>query len=162
MKLDIRAEAPSDSRDIWMLHAEAFPTRAEADLVNKVRADGDAAISLVAVVDGNLVGHVLFSKMQSPERFLGLAPVAVHASDRRQGIADALIREGLAGAKAQGWAGVFVLGGDYYKRFGFDPSLATGFRSPYAGPHLMALSLQPEGLSIRTGPAEYARAFAEL
>jgi putative acetyltransferase len=162
MNPQVRSEDAADWDSIWQLHAEAFPTRAEADLVNKVRADGDAAISLVAVVDGNIVGHVLFSKMQSPERFLGLAPVAVHASDRRQGIADALIREGLAGAKAQGWAGVFVLGGDYYKRFGFDPSLATGFRSPYAGPHLMALSLQPEGLSIRTGPAEYARAFAEL
>jgi putative acetyltransferase len=162
MSLQIRPESAAEWDGIWTLHAEAFPTRAEADLVNRLRDDGDAVISLAAIVDGNIAGHVLFSKMQSPERFLGLAPVAAHVSHRRQEIAEALIREGLVRAKADGWAGVFVLGGNYYKRFGFDPSLAAGFRSPYAGPHLMALSLQPEGLGVRTDPVEYARAFAAL
>ncbi len=65
-------------------------------------------------------------------------------------------------AKADGWEGVFVLGGDYYGRFGFEPKLAAEFSSPYAGPHFMALSFQPEGLKGRSGKAEYPRAFAEL
>jgi len=129
--------------------------------VDTLRDDGDAVISLVATLDGAVVGHVLFSRMRSPDRFLGLAPVAVAASHRRQGVAALLIQEGLARAKCDGCAGVFVLGGDYYRRFGFDPGLAAGFSSPYAGPHLMALSLQPGGPTTRSGPAEYPRAFSE-
>jgi putative acetyltransferase len=160
--MEIRAETISDRANIWRVQAEAFPTYAEADLVNELRDDGDVVFSLVALSGGRIVGHVLFSRMESPEKFLGLAPVAVIASHRRQGIAAGLIREGLTRAKADDWAGVFVLGDDYYKRFGFDPTLAAGFSSPYAGPHLMALSLNPEELTIRTGPAEYPRAFSEL
>ncbi len=162
MKLHVRPERAADRDSIWKLHAEAFPTCAEADLIDRLRHDGDAVISLVAIFDGNIAGHVLFSKMRSPGGFLGLAPVAVRAAYRRQGIADALIREGLARAKAQDWVGVFVLGGDSYKRFGFDPALAAGFRSPYSGPHLMVLPLRRERMNTRSGPAEYARALADL
>lgn len=162
MSLAIRAEVETDRTSIWNVHAGAFPSETEARLVNSLRDDGDAIIALVAVLDSAIVGHVLFSRMQSPDRFLGLAPVAVMARHRRQGIAERLIREGLAHARRNDWAGVFVLGGDYYRRFGFDPALAAGFNSPYAGPHLMALSLRLEGLPIRSGPAEYAPAFAQL
>jgi putative acetyltransferase len=160
--MEIRAETAADGAYIWDIHASAFPTTAEADLVNKLRRDGDVVYSLVAVSAEKILGHALYSKMQSPDGFLGLAPVAVFTSHRRQGIADALIKRGLELAKADGWSGVFVLGGDYYKRFGFDPELAAGFSSPYAGPHFMALPLQSEGLKIPSGLAEYPRAFLEL
>jgi putative acetyltransferase len=75
--------------------------------------------------------------MQSPAGSLGLAPVAVLTPYRNQGIANALIRKGLEMGKADGWAGVFVLGGDYYGRFGFEPRLAEAFSSAYAGPHFI-------------------------
>jgi putative acetyltransferase len=80
---------------------------------------------------------------------------------RRKGVAAGLIRHGLTLAKEGGWKGVFVLGNPlYYKRFGFEPSLAAGFTSPYAGPNLMALALQSDELPMRQGRLEYAGAFA--
>jgi putative acetyltransferase len=161
-KMEIRAATVADRAPIWDIHATSFPTQAEADLVNRLNGDGDVIYSVVAELDGMIVGHVLFSKMRSPERFLGLAPVAVLSGHRRHGIVNALIRRGLELAKADGWLGVFVLGDDYYERFGFEASSAEAFSSPYAGPHFMALSFQPEGLKGRSGKAEYPRAFAEL
>ena len=119
-------------------------------------------LSLVAVED-YVVGHVMLSRMQAPFKALGLAPVAVHADWRRQGIADRLVRAGLAQAKIDGWEGVFVLGDPaYYTRFGFDLALASGFQSPYAGPHFMALALQDIGLPESTGVVSYAPAFAGI
>jgi putative acetyltransferase len=160
--VEIRREATTDIAGIWQVHAEAFPTPAEANLVNTLRDRGDAVFSMVAVAEGKVVGHVLFSRMQTPQRCLGLAPVAVLSSHRRLGIAERLINAGLAHAKADGWDGVFVLGDDYYKRFGFDPAVAAGFGSPYAGPHFMGLALHPQGLAAGGGPAEYPQAFSEL
>ena len=90
--LEIRREASIDIAGIWQLHATAFPTLAEANLVTMLRDEGDAILSLVAVADAQVVGHALFSKMRLPPRCLGLAPVAVQASLRRRGIADRLIR----------------------------------------------------------------------
>ena len=158
----IRREAAEDIAAICQVHASAFPTPAEANLVSMLRERDDAVFSLVAIVDDRIVGHVLFSRMQSPERCLGLAPVAVLAPHRKRGIAGDLIRAGLTQARAEGWDGVFVLGDDYYKRFGFDPGVAARFNSPYAGSHFMALALRPEGLAARGGPVEYPRAFSEL
>jgi putative acetyltransferase len=68
----------------------------------------------------------------------------------------------LARAGAEKWEIVFVLGDPaYYRRFGFDPALASGFTSPYAGPHLMALGLtQP--LVKSADRVDYAPAFAAL
>ncbi len=160
--MEIRAETPADIPAIHALVAAAFPTPAEAGLVDAVRVDGDAVISLVAVLDGEVCGHVLFSRMRSPDRTLGLAPVATAEGRRRKGVAAALIEDGLARARAGGWLGAFVLGDPYYERFGFDPALAAGFASPYAGPHLMGLALGPEGLPVQSGRLDYARAFDGL
>lgn len=162
MPKNIRTEIPGDRAAIRVVHVEAFPTAAEADLVEHLRADGDAVLSLVAIEEEQIVGHVMFSRMQAPQQTLGLAPVAVLTPYRRRGVAAQLIEEGLSCATAQGWSAVFVLGGPYYRRFGFDPALASGFDSPYAGPHLMGLELQPGGFATRTGILDYARAFAEL
>jgi len=160
-QLQIRNETPSDIEDIRFVEAAAFPTEGEADLVDQLRQDGSAVYSLVAVADERVIGHVMFSKMQSPQGSLGLAPVAVFEGYRRQGIAARLIREALSRAKADGWMAVFVLGDPYYERFGFDPRMAAGFASPYAGPHFMALELQ-EGALAAGGEAQYPKPFAAL
>jgi len=159
---EIRPEEPDDAPAIRAVHLEAFPSAGEADLVEALRADGSAVFSLVAIIDDAVVGHVVFSCMVHPAGALGLAPVAVLSAYRRKGIAAALIREGLARAKAAGWRSVFVLGDEqYYKRFGFDPSIAAKFESRYAGPHLMGLSLQQDSY-LGGGALEYAAAFAAL
>jgi len=159
---EIRGETFADIEGIREAELAAFPTPGEADLVDQLRQDGSAVYSLVAVVEGEVVGHIMFSRMQAPERSLGLAPVAVVESYRRRGIAAQLIREGLSRAIADGWRCVFVLGDPYYRRFGFDPALAAGFASPYAGPHFMALELQDGVLAAGKGVANYPHAFKAL
>lgn len=156
----LRPERESDRAAIRQVHIQSFPTAAEADLVERLRADGDVILSLVAEETGQIAGHVLFSRMKSPLRALGLGPVATLPVFRRRGIAARLIEMGLREAAARDWKLVFVLGAPaYYSRFGFSTARAAGFSSPYAGPHFMAHSL---GAAEAGGPAEYAPAFAGL
>lgn len=158
----IRCEEPADVSEIRKIVESAFPTPAEARLVERLRSDGDAVISMVAVESGIVVGHVMLSKMDAPFRALGLAPLAVAPDRQRKGIGGSLVRSALKEAEKKGWQGIFVLGDpDLYQRFGFDPALASGFTSPYAGPHLMALSFN-RPLPVATGIIGYAPAFAAL
>ncbi len=161
--IHIRIETSADFAGIRSVEMETFPTRAEADLVDRLREDGDSVLSLVAILDCKVIGHAMFSRMQAPRDSLGLGPVAVLSAHRRCGVAAGLIREGMSRAKASGWAAIFVLGDPaYYGRFGFSPALAAGLSSPYAGPHLMGLELQSESLKAQTGVLSYPRAFAGL
>lgn len=157
----LREEQPADREMIRAVHLAGFPSADEAGLVNALHRDGDVVISLVAVENEEVIGHVLFSRMREPARALGLAPVAVLPAFRRQGIAASLIEAGLAQAFEQRWELVFVLGDPaYYRRFGFDVGLARNFTSPYAGEYFMARLLA--GAVARGGKAEYAAAFAGL
>ena len=158
----IRDEQHADIAAIHKLVTAAFAQELEANLVDRLRADGDSVVSLVAVERGKVVGHVQFSKMAAPFRALGLAPVSVEPKLQKSGIGGRLIYEGLRRAAEDGWDAVFVLGDNaYYERFGFHADLAQGFTSPYAGPHLMAIALNG-GLSITEGKVDYAPAFAAL
>jgi putative acetyltransferase len=159
---DIRDERPEDIAAIRAVIEAAFPQPAEADLVDKLRADGDSVISLVAVDAGHVVGHILFSKLAAPFRALGLAPVSVLPDRQSAGTGSRLIRAGLERAAQDGWQGVFLLGEpEYYSRFGFDAEVASGFASPYAGPYFMALVLGG-ALPTTEGKIAHAPAFATL
>ena len=158
----IRPEAPSDRAAIRSLVIAAFGGVAEADLVERLRGDGDLVLSLVAEAEGGILGHALLSRMAAPFRALGLAPVAVRPEAQGAGIGGRLIRTALAQAERDGWRAVFVLGDPaYYGRFGFDAALAAGFASAYSGPHLMARALGGP-LPARAGRIDYAPAFAAL
>lgn len=158
----IRQEERADIPAIRKIVEEAFLQPGEAKLVDRLRADGESVISAVAVDAGEVVGHIMFSRMDAPFRAIGLAPVGVKPALRRNGIGGELIRWGLAQAKADGWQGVFVLGDpQYYERFGFSVALASGFESPYAGEHFMALALNGD-LPATSGKVEYAAAFKML
>lgn len=160
--MNIRAARPADHSGVREVLLAAFPGPDEADLVEQLRADGDAAIELVAEDKGRIVGHILFSPVEAPFRALALAPVAVVAERHGQGIGSALIAAGHSIALEQGWDAVFVLGEpEYYRRFGYDPALAAGFASPYAGPCFMALALEGD-LPERKGEVRHAPAFAGL
>lgn len=159
----VEAEKPRHHAAVRRLLLQAFPSSAEADLVERLRDDGDLSIALVAVQGDRVIGHVGFSRMAAPFRALGLAPLAVDADRRRQGIAAALVAEGLRQVEAAGWDAVFVLGDpDYYGRFGFRADAAAGFASPYAGPYLMMHALSDDGRRIHAGRIDYAPAFASL
>jgi putative acetyltransferase len=158
----IRGEEPADIPAVREIVEEAFLQPAEARLVDRLRTGGEAVISAVAVDAGQVVGHIMFSRMSAPFRALGLAPVAVKPSLQRNGIGSQLIRWGLAQAKANQWECVFVLGdAKYYARFGFSVALAGGFESPYAGEHFMALAVNGD-LPATSGKVEYAAAFKML
>jgi putative acetyltransferase len=164
----IRPAEPGDNAGIRSVHLAAFPTSAEADLVEALAREGDEAVSLVATAQGEIVGHVLLSRMAvsadgRPLRALGLAPVGVLPGFQGSGIGSALIHAALGIAGATGEALVFVLGEpDYYGRFGFSAAAAAPFASPYAGPYFMALPLRPDILAPAHGEAAYARAFSDL
>jgi putative acetyltransferase len=159
----VRLETPRDVTAIRIVEEVAFGRRDEARLVDDLRAAGDAVFSLVAVDDGIVAGHAMFSRMTAPFPALALGPIAVLPEYRRTGIASQLIRDGIARSEVAGWAAIFVLGDPaFYRRFGFDVRKARGFTSPYAGPHLMALSLGRNELPVDTGIIEYASAFASL
>ena len=162
----IQSALGSHASAIFSVHTNAFPTLSEARLVEKLELSGDAILSLIAVVDAMIVGHVLFSQMDvtgdgKPIAAAGLAPVAVLPAFQRRGIADALIREGLRRLPKHGMVLSFVLGNpDYYGRFGYSVKAATPFESPYAGPHFMALGLDTTAILPERGVAAYAPAFS--
>lgn len=169
-----RPETDADHDAIRALHREAFPTLAEAALVDGLRADPEAWVPELSVVtttaDGQVVAHALVSRGHvDHEPALVLAPVATLPAYERQGAAAAAIRHALAAAPvhAPDAAVVVVLGDpEYYPRFGFRSADELGIRSPYdvpagpASPH-MALALDPDRPAPR-GALLYPAAFADL
>ncbi len=97
----------------------------EADLVARLRAEKSALLSLVAQMQSQLVGHVLFSRMSIEAEgglidAVALAPVAVLPEYQRVGVGGRLIRKGLEMLRARGEKIVIVVGHpDYYPLFGF-------------------------------------------
>ena len=168
MTVAVRPATGEDAEAIRAIHLAAFPTSAEAELVARLHEDHDSEISLVAEQGGEIVGHVLLSRMKVSAgrrtlRALGLGPVGVLPGAQGSGIGSALIRSALGIAATLGEEVVFVLGEpDYYSRFGFSAEAAKLFASPYAGPFFMALWLRPGSAPSDPGEAGYAPAFASL
>jgi putative acetyltransferase len=157
----IRPAQPADAAAVRAVHVAAFPTPVEADLVERLTANGNAAVSLVAEDASRVVGHVLFSPVTVDwvgGSGLGLAPVAVLPDCQGRGIGSALIRAGLDACRQLGVGFVVVLGGPaYYSRFGFAPGSRAGLANEYTtGDEFMALELVPGALPtggfVRYGP----------
>lgn len=158
----VRPERGDDVDAIHDVVVRAFGRDDEMRLVARLRRDGDAAISLVAVVGRAVIGHVVLSPMSAPFRALGLAPLSVAPEHQKLGAGAALTRAAIASARQSEWAAIFVLGDPvYYVRFGFRADLANGFSSPYAGAHFMVLPLF-DRLPAMTGRVDYAPAFNDL
>jgi len=158
----VRPALPADHAAIRAVETAAFGRSDEADMVEAARAEGAALVELVAEAHGEIVGHILFSRMTvTPARFFaGLAPVAVSPSVQGRGVGDALCRAGIEAVKALGAEAVVVLGHpDYYPRFGFSAAAAAKLVSPYAGnAAFMALELTPGALGAALR-IDYPRAF---
>src|SRR5512146_254326 len=105
MKIKIRNEEAKDIEQVREILCAAFPTDAESRLVDALRANGNAIVSLVAVRDEQVLGHILFSQVTitppggasppSMAKGIGLAPVAVRPDVQSQGLGSQLIHEGL-------------------------------------------------------------------
>jgi putative acetyltransferase len=168
----IRAERPGDRAAIFAVHAAAFPTDAEARLVDRLRDAGAATVSLVAESDGRVVGHNLFSPVRivgpggAESGAIGLAPVAVLPALQNGDVGGALIRAGFEACRAAGHAVVFVLGHPpYYPRFGFEPAARFGLSyegRPQFSPAFFVRELEPGALAGRSGVVHYHVEFAGL
>ena len=162
----VRHEEPSDRDAVWNVHYHAFGGTAEADLVDALREDGSAAISLIAEVDGEVVGHIMFSEVtirtdKLAIESLSLAPMAVLPTLQRQGIGSALIAAGLEECRKLSHRGVVVLGHpEFYRRFGFSSELASSLKCPFGhGKAWMALELLPQALEGINGRVQYSTPF---
>lgn len=159
----IRPVREGDAAAVRHVLESAFPTPAEADLVERLRASGTAVIELVALDGDSIVGHILFSPVSLEPRAgslgLGLAPVAVMPDHEKHGIGRRLIQNGLAASHKWG-AGFVVVIGDprYYGRFGFEPAEKYRLRSDYdAGDAFMVFKLEsgalpPPGTLVKYAP----------
>lgn len=130
--LTIRPEQPADLSAIHHVHTQAFGQPQEGDLVDALRSAGALTLSLVAVTDGRVVGHIAFSPVTItshtvPIEALGLAPMGVLPAYQRTGIGSRLVEAGLETCRKMGYSLVVVLGHPhYYPRFGFTPSKPYG------------------------------------
>jgi putative acetyltransferase len=165
----IRPETPADVAAISDVLQAAFPTFAEARLVERLRAAGRVAISLVADGKQQILGHVLLSPVtiggrDAGVRTLGLAPVAVRPALQRQGIGSRLILASLEQAQAAGATMVVVLGEpSYYARFGFARASDFGLANEYgAHDEFQVIFFDRASLPQESGPVCYAPEFAEL
>jgi putative acetyltransferase len=175
----VRRERPADHGAVRSLHSAAFRAdpvtgveRAsddvpEARLVDELREDAGFLphLSLVAVTDGEVVGHVIATRgwlepLGHP--VLGLGPLGVRPDHQRSGVGTVLVHALLAVAEAADERLVALLGSpDYYRRFGFVPAaeLGIGAPDPAWGAHFQARHLN--GPPVQ-GAFRYAEPFDRL
>ena len=166
----VRPELPEDAASIRAVNLSAFGQPGEADLVDALRSAGKVTVSLVAVVDGRVAGHILFSPVTIASEggeveALGLGPMAVVSDLQRRRIGGALVERGLEVCRAAGHDRVVVLGhAEYYPRFGFVPASRFGVGCEYDVPDdvFMALELRPGAFEGVSGTARYAPEFGDV
>ncbi len=170
-RVTIRPEKPADYEAVVRLNDAAFGQTNEGALVRVLRDEAFPAVSLVAIANGTIVGHILFTPVTAeeapagPALLMGLAPMAVLPELHNQGIGSRLVRAGLDACRAIGCGAVVVLGHpEYYPRFGFVPASRFGIRCEYDVPDemFMVVELAPDALTTCTGLVKYHPAFAEV
>jgi putative acetyltransferase len=152
--IEIRIENRADVAAIQHVHQQAFhPSLDESRLVELLRQANKAPVSWVALFDGRIVGHILFSEIKiipSPittVRSLGLGPIGVLPAFQNQGIGSKLISHGLRDCQRSGYDFIVVLGDpQFYAAFGFVHAKAYQLGNEYgADEAFMVLELR-EGI----------------
>jgi len=169
--LTVRFENNADRAAIFEVNRLAFARDHEARLVDRLReTSGPSNLSLVAELNGQIVGHILFSPIMidgtsSLKQATALAPLAVHPGHQYRGVGTALVRDGLIACRRAGHRIIVVLGHpDYYCRFGFTSATDNGMHPPFEVQPgaLMVLELAPDALAGVSGIVRYPPAFDEV
>ncbi len=170
--VSIRLERSGDEAAIYEVNRLAFNGEGEPKLVDAIRAsDGFIPdLSLVAEQDGQIVGHVLFSRaaIRTESRdipVLVLAPIAVVPELQNQGIGSKLIQAGLERARELDEKIVLLVGHPwYYPRFGFKPARPLGidYPTPIREEVFMVLELTPGALEGIRGTVAFPPTFDEV
>jgi putative acetyltransferase len=170
--ITIQCEREEYYTAIREINVLAFGRETEAELLENLRNSRDFApeLSLVAIKDRRVVGHILFSPIAihtNKEVFsaLALAPMAVHPEVQSQGIGSELVRQGLDRCRNQGHSIVVVVGHPkYYPRFGFTAARVKGLEVPFPVPDeaFMVLELVPGAMNGITGMVIYPQEFLEV
>jgi putative acetyltransferase len=167
--IHIRGERAGEQQAVRSIHLATFPNPDEAELVQRLKRDGDALVSLVADAAGSLVGHLMFSPVSldppAPELFgAALAPLAVLPAWQGRGIGSRLSLAGLEACREAGLDYVVVLGEPlFYRRFGFRRAASLGLADTWEGEDaFQAMELRNGALSGIQARVNYAPAFAAL
>jgi len=165
----IRREQPQDIPEVRQVNIRAFGQEQEALVIDQLRKNCNSILSLVALNDGKVVGHILFSPAEIEGRHgrlvgTGLAPLAVLPEYQRKGIGSELIQTGIARIREGGCPYIIVIGHpDYYTRFGFEQAGRFGIGSEWSVPKeaFMILVLDRRVMNGITGVAKYRQEWAE-
>ena len=129
LKLIIRKESDADVTAITDVTVAAFKSleissHTEQFIIETLRAANALTVSLVAELDGRVIGHIAFSPVtisDGTQNWYGLGPVSVLPEFQRQGVGKSLIKEGLSRLKDMNARGCCLVGHpDYYRKFGFE------------------------------------------
>lgn len=166
--MNIRGEQPGDEAAIADVTAAAFAPMAFSDqsepqIIARLRSAGALTMSLVAEMDGVLIGHIAFSPVSfsgGESDWFALGPIAVRPARQGTGIGSALVEEGLSRLRSRGAGGCILAGSPrYYHRFGF--AAVEGLTSEGVPPqYLLVLPLRapvPSGI-VRFHPGFYGGA----
>jgi putative acetyltransferase len=160
-------ERPEDTNVIRFVLEEAFGQSNEADIVDALRRRGALTLSLVALREDEVVGHIAFSPVTiesagSSFDAVGLGPMAVLPPYQGKGIGSQLVRIGLEQCRQAGHEIVVVLGHpDFYGRFGFVPTRHRGLHCEFDVPDgvFMVMELRQGALAGRGGLVKYQPEF---
>jgi putative acetyltransferase len=163
----VRREHTTDAPTTAEIHKAAFQGEVESQLVSALRVSEAwlPALSLVAELDGQVVGHVVCTRAHvGAIPALGLGPLGVAPAAQKSGVGSALMHAVLAAADALDEPVVVLLGHTgYYPRFGFEPATHLGITPPVPewGDHFQARPLSTYDTTIQ-GPFAYAPPFNDL
>jgi putative acetyltransferase len=165
--IEIRDEQSGDEAAIREVHRRAFGGDEESRIVDALRASGGALVSLVAALNGRVVGHILYSPACVGPDAMGaaLGPMAVVPEHQRQGIGTRLVEVGIERLRAAGCPFIVVVGhAHYYPRFGFRPAAAHDITCEWDVPAdvFMILMLDPVRMAGISGLARYRPEFSSV
>lgn len=164
--IEIRSEEPGDIEAIRDVNRRAFGQDQEGNIVDALRANGGALLSLVATTQGRVVGHIMYSPLRvGSVHGAALGPMAVVPEEQGHGIGTKLVEVGNDHVARRGCPYIVVVGHPkFYPRFGFRPASTYGITCEWGVPGdvFMVLALDDTQMAGAVGAAEYRPEFTAV